>query len=385
MGLTTRTVLLGPIVLAGILILSPIVVQAQILGTFSGGDGPKITSIAIDGDLPVDPTASLWDKAPATEFKVMGQNITIPILFNPTVSSVNVRSVNNGTWIGWMLEWSDPSESFMALNTNQFRDAIAVVFPVTDAKTFIAMGGPGTPVNILHWKADWQKDVDMGRYLDRQDAYPNMAYDFYVGDKDLAAQGNGRFQGVEGGYNDPQNPRVPVEDVSKMYLPGYAAGNSFSTRDAPRQTPIEELVAEGFGTLTSQQHQDSFGKGMYDNGMWKVVIARSMLTEDPTDAQFHAGKNTDMAVAVWDGGNREVNGRKAVALWHTLAIEGGSGIPAGNGGGDGTTPGTTTGGGGGDGGGSGMLIPAIIIGVGAVVAAAIFYASRRKAAPTITK
>jgi len=379
----TKVTLVGGIVLLSALILSPIAVQAQILGTFSGGDNPKITSIAIDGDLPIDPTASVWDKAPATEFKVMGQNITIPILFNPTVSSVNVRSINNGTWIGWMLEWSDPSESFMALSTNQFRDAIAVVFPATDAKTFIAMGGPGTPVNILHWKADWQKDVDMGRYLDRQDAYPNMAYDLYVGNKTQATQGNGQYQGIEGGYTDPQNPRVPVEAVSKMYLPGSAAGNSFSTRDAPRETPIEELVAEGFGTLTSQQHQDSFGKGVYDNGMWKVVMARSMVTEDPTDAQFHAGKNTDMAVAVWDGGNREVNGRKAVALWHTLAIEGGEGIPAGNGGGT-ETP-TTGGGGGGDGGGSGMLIPAIIIGVGAVVAAAIFYASRRKTAPTITR
>src|SRR5574341_589676 len=377
MGLTTKTVLLGPIVL-GILILSPIAAQAQILGTFSGGDEPEITSIAIDGDLPIDPTASLWDKAPATEFKVMGQNITIPILFNPTVSSVNVRSMNNGTRIGWMLEWSDPSESFMALNTNQFRDAIAVVFPVTDAKTFIAMGGPGTPVNILHWKADWQKDVDMGRYLDRQDAYPNMAYDFYVGNKSQASQGNGRYQGIEGGYNDPQNPRVPVEDVSKMYLPGYAAGNSFSQRDAPRETPIEELVAEGFGTLTSQQHQDSFGKGVYDNGMWKVVMARAMLTEDPTDAQFHAGKNTDMATAVWDGGNREVNGRKAVALWHTLVIEGGSGISAGDGSGAGAGGARdgTTGDGGGDGGGSGMLIPAIIIGVGAVAAASIYALTR---------
>jgi len=380
MGLTTKTVLLGPIVLAGILIFSPIASQAQILGTFSGGDGPKITSIAIDGDLPIDPAASVWDDAPATEFKVMGQNITIPILFNPTVSTVNVRSMNNGTWIGWMLEWSDPSDDFMALNTNQFRDAIAVVFPATDAKTFIAMGGPGTPVNIMHWKADWQWDVDMGRYQDRQDAYPNMAYDLYVGDKGTKETGEG-FQGIEGGYNDPQNPRTPVEDVNKMYLPGSAAGNTFSTRDHPRETPIEELVAEGFGTLTPQQHQDSFGKGAYENGMWKVVIARKMVTEDPTDTKFVAGKNTDIAVAVWDGGNREVNGRKAVALWHTLAIEGGAGIPAGNGGG--TTP--TTGGEGGDGGSSIMLISAIIIGVGAVVAAAIFYASKRKAAPTISK
>ncbi len=379
-----KVTLLGGIVLLSALILSPVAAQGQILGTFSGGDGPKIRSIAVDGDLPIDPTASVWDKAPATEFKVMGQNITIPILFNPTVSTVNVRSINNGTWIGWMLEWSDPSDSFMALSTNQFRDAIAVVFPATDAKTFIAMGGPGTPVNILHWKADWQWDVDNGRYLDRQDAYPNMAYDLYVGDKGTKTTGEG-FQGIEGGYNDPaHNSRVPVEDVNKLYLPGSAAGNTFSTRDHPRETPIEELVAEGFGTLTPQQSQDSVGKGAYDDGMWKVVIARKMVTEDPTDAKFVAGKNADIAVAVWDGGNREVNGRKAVALWHTLAIEGGSGISAGDGGGTTQPTDSGTSGGGGDG-GSGMLIPAIIIGVGAVVAASIFYASRRKAAPAITK
>ncbi len=133
MNSPTKLTLLGGIVLLSGLIVSPIAAQAQILGTFSGGDGPGIRSIAVDGDLPIDPTASVWSKAPATEFKVMGQNITIPILFNPTVSSVNVRSINNGTWIGWLLEWSDPSESFMALSTNQFRDAIAVVVPATDA------------------------------------------------------------------------------------------------------------------------------------------------------------------------------------------------------------------------------------------------------------
>jgi len=260
----------------------------------------------------------------------------------------------------------------MALSTNQFRDAIAVVFPTTEGKTFIAMGGPGTPVNILQWKADWQKDVDMGRYLDRQDAYPNMAYDLYVGDKDTKESGEGN-QGIEGGYNDPTNPRVPVEDVNKMYLPGSAAGNTFSTRDAPRQTPIEELVAEGFGTLTPQGHQDSFGKGVYENGMWKVVIARSMLTKDPTDAQFYPGKNKDIAFAVWDGGNREVNGRKSVALWHTLVVD--AGAASAQVGKEPMAVSTPSDG------GMVMLGSAIAIGVGAVVAAAIFYASRRKAAP----
>jgi len=370
-----KTILLGSIVLLGILVFSPIASQAQIIGTFSGGGGPEIRSVFVAQDIPIDPNASLWDNAPQVEVPVMGQNITIPILFNPTVKSVNVRSMNNGTWIGFWLEWADPTESFMALATHQFRDAIGVVFPATEGKTFIAMGGPGTPVNIMHWKADWQKDVDMQRYLDRQDAYPNMAYDLYVGDKETKETGEGD-QGIEGGYNDPTNPRVPVEDVNKLYLPGSAAGNTFSTRDFPRQTPIEELVAEGFGTLTPQKSQNAQGKGVWENGMWNVVMARPMQTGDSSDAQFSPGENKDIAFAVWDGGNMEVNGRKSVALWHTLVVEPGAAsavigkepmvvAPAAEG-------------------ASMSVIAASIIGAAIVAGAVIFFYARRRA-PTIPK
>lgn len=380
-----KVILLAPILVLSILLFSPIAAKAampdfatlQILGTFSGKDvlGPELKSVFVNQPIPIDPTASMWQNAPQTKITLMGQNITIPILFNPTVTSLNVRSMNNGTWVGFMLEWADPTESLFALNTNQFRDSIAISLPTTEGKTFIAMGGPGTPVNILHWKADWQKDVDLGRYLDHQDEYPNMAYDFYVGNKTMPTGGNA-FQGVVGGYNDPTNPRHPVEDVSKMYLPGYAAGNSFSTRDSPRQTPIEELVAEGFGTLTSQEHQDSLGKGVWDNGVWRVVVARSMLTMDLSDAQLQPGQTTSIAFAIWDGGNKEVDGRKAVALWHTLVIEQGVASPL-VGKEPLTVPGPSEG-------ASMMLISAIIIGVAVVAGASIFYAARRRA-PSITR
>jgi hypothetical protein len=391
-----KTVMLGSIVLLSIVLLTPMAAQAaspfgndlvllngfttlQILGTFSGTDqpGPDITSKFVNEPIPIDPRAGLWQNMPQATVEVNGQNITIPILFNPTVKSINVRSMNNGTWIGFLLEWADPTESTAALSTNQFRDSIGVVLPATSARTFIAMGGPGTPVNILHWKADWQKDIDLGRYQDREDAYPNMAYDLYLGkneEKGEVLNYDPETQDfMEQGTGDP---RVHVSELNPAYEPGLAAGNTLS--QLVKFSPIEELVAEGFGTLTPQMQHDSLGKGVYQDGMWKVVIARPMETKDVTDVKFEPGMNTDVAFAVWDGGNREVNGRKSVALWHDLKIEAGAPsalvgeeplvvqpTPAAQG--DYT-----------------MVGVAGIIGAAIVAAAIIFYYGRRRA-PTITK
>jgi len=379
MDKSTKTIFLAPIIVVSILLITPIASQAQIMGTFSGGDGPKIRSIFVDQAIPIDPGASLWGNAPAMEVKVNGQNITIPILFNPTVKSINVKSMNNGTWIGFWLEWADPTPSTAALATHQFRDSIGVVFPATEGKTFIAMGGPGTPVNIMHWKADWQKDLDLGYYQDREDAYPNMAYDLYLGNDEE----NAEVLNYDPKTQDPNemgagDPRVHITELNPAYEPGLAAGNSLS--QTIKFSPIEELVAEGFGTLTTQKEQNSLGKGAWDNGIWRVVMARPMMTKDATDAQFEPGKNKDIAFAVWDGGNMEVNGRKSVALWHNLVVE--AGAPSAV---VGQQPLTVTPPPAGAEGASTVAIAAII--GGAIVAASlIFYAAKRRApAPTVTK
>jgi hypothetical protein len=373
-----KIMLLGPVVLVTILLLAPLTAQAQILGTFSGGEhpGPDIKSVFVNGSVPIDPNARLWQDAPLATVAVNGQNITIPILFNPTVKSINVRSMNNGTWIGFWLEWADPTESNAALSTNQFRDSIGIIFPASDAKTFIAMGGPNTPVNILHWKADWQKDIDLGRFQDRQDAYPNMAYDLYLG----INEEKGEVLNYDPETQDFQeqgagDPRIHISEVNPAYQPGLAAGNSLS--QLVKSSPIEELVAEGFGTLTTQKEQNSLGKGVYNDGMWTVVIARPMMTKDATDAQFEPGKNKDIAFAVWDGGNREVNGRKSVALWHNLIVEAGSASAL-----VGEEPLVVSTPEGGD---STALVAAGIIAAAVIAAAVIFYAARRKAAPTVTR
>lgn len=382
---STKTILLAPILLLSILLITPSVTQTasgfktnlalmnefttlQIMGTFSGADqlGPTITSVFVNGPIPIDPNSPIWQDAPPATVSLNGQNITIPILFNPTVASLNVRSMNDGTWIGFWLEWADPSESTAALATHQFRDSIGVVFPATDAKTFIAMGGPNTPVSIMHWKADWQKDIDLGRFQDREDAYPNMAYDLYLG----IDEEKGEVLNYDPKTQDPSemgagDPSVPVTELNPAYQPGLAAGNTLS--QLVKFTPIEELVAEGFGTLTPQKQHNSFGKGVWENGIWKVVMLRPMLTGDLTDAQLEPGMETDIAFAIWDGGNQEVNGRKSVALWHDFVIESAA---------DGRAPMVVAPA---AEGASMMLVSAIIIGGAVVAGAMIFYFARRRA------
>jgi hypothetical protein len=260
-----------------------------------------VRSIFVNEPLPVfDPDALAWKNAPPTRITVFGQNITTPMLFNPSITSLESRSMNNGTWIAFFVEWSDSTESAKTLRTEQFRDAIAISFPVTDDRTFIAMGGPNTPVSIAQWKADWQRDIDIG-FQDREDEFPNMAVDLYPHAKDNAT-------GV-----------VPTEDIDKDFVAGLAADNPLS--NPVKTTPIEELVAEGFGTLTTQTHQDSTGKGIWEDGVWKVIIARPITTPDLSDPQFEPGMKTDIAFAVWDGDNGEVGARKSLSLWNTLLIE----------------------------------------------------------------
>ncbi len=379
-----KTILPGSIILLGILLVAPITVQAtpflttlQILGTFSGTEqpGPDIRSVFTGQAIPLDPNSPLWQDLPPATVMVNGQNITIPILFNPTVTSINVKSMHNGTWIGFWLEWADPTESSQALSTNQFRDSIGVVMPASDARTFIAMGGPNTPVHIMHWKADWQKDLDLGYYQDRQDAYPNMAYDLYLGINEEKAE----VLNYDPATQDPSemgagDPRVHISQVNPAYEPGLAAGNSLSK--LVKYSPIEELVAEGFGTLTTQERQNALGNGVYENGMWKVVMMRPMLTGDPTDKQLEPGQTVNVAFAVWDGGNREVNGRKSVALWHDFTIDA---IPGGAAGPLVVSPPVAPA----AGDSTGVAI-ASIIGGAIVAAAVIFYAARRRA-PAATR
>jgi len=80
-----------------------------------------------------------------------------------------------------------------------------------------------------------------------------------------------------------------------------------------RASPVEDLNAQGFSTLSIQEEQSVQGKGVWKDEKWMVVMKRSLVNSDSNDIQFK--HSVPMAIAVWNGGNRERNGQKGLAGW----------------------------------------------------------------------
>ena len=137
---------------------------------------------------------------------------------------------------------------------------------------------------------------------------------------------DGKLSGTKTGYRKSQgagniakratNIDFGMGQNEGVYNPGRATGNILSDARM-RVSAVEDLNAEGFSTLTTQAHQDVAGEGNWRNSRWAVVFKRALKTGDSNDTQFGGGK-TPMAIAIWNGGNKERNGQKAVTQWNTL-------------------------------------------------------------------
>lgn len=196
--------------------------------------------------LPVDdPTAAVWNTAPASEFPLSPQVHWPTRIGEVTVKAVKVRGLHDGQHLAILLEYADPTEDP--------DDAAALEFMVGDKKAHFAHGQPmaqveGGPVNIWYWK---NKD---GKVLD--------------------------------------------------------------------------MNAKGFGTLKVQDQQDVKGKGVYQNGTWKVVFTRPLSTGDTEhDVQITPGEFINIAFAIWDGKKlesgdlKEKGSQKAVSSWWYFRAE----------------------------------------------------------------
>lgn len=288
------------IVVGGLFILSSVLTVYNVPLALS--QEAVLQSKRIVGAVPLsDPNATAWTKALPVEVPLSAQTTAFPMLLAPSIKSVTVRAIHNGTWIAFLLEWRDTTRNTSTSRTEDFRDAAAIQFPLSATQPFVCMGQLGNTVNVWHWKGDWQEDIET-TFRDVIDTYPNFFVDYYP-------------HAVGG----PPYSTVPPANVSRAFIAGWAAGNPLS--DPFKLTPIEDLVAGGFGTLTSQPHQDTVGRGVWSRGTWQVVFARPLVTVDENDARFSPGKKKPIAFAVWDGGNREVDGRKSVSSWLVLDVE----------------------------------------------------------------
>ncbi|MBM4116519.1 hypothetical protein FJ251_02075 [bacterium] len=249
-----------------------------------------------------DPEAKLWREAPATQIALLPQNVALPAITETAVASIALQAVTDGERIAFRLSWPDATRD-RAQEVTRFGDAAALQFPLAEDATYM-MGAAGKRVQILHWKALWQRDVDEG-FQDVQDLHPNYWVDLYW----FAA---GSF---------PQ--RVPedfADTRAQAWFPARAAGNPIAQWN--RVEPIEELIAEGFGTLTAQRESASAGRAVWREGRWWLTVVRPLETQDPNDYQFRLDRPGSVGVAIWDGSAGNVGGRKQYSPWLRFEVQG---------------------------------------------------------------
>ncbi len=245
--------------------------------------------------LPVDPLDKAWHGAPEHVARLLLQDLVEPRLTTASTPEVRIRALGSGTEVAFRLAWADATVDDRA-DSGRFADACAVQLPKTPGPEppDPQMGNAGSPVEVSYWRADWQAWVD-GRSDSIRELHPNASVDHYP------------FEAF------PLEPGSPAQrEMALLYSPAAALGNR---RAGPRESPVEDLIAEGPGTLSPAPNQFSKGKGVRTRDGWMVVLRR------PAPHGVAPRSRTQVAFAIWEGSHGEAGARKMRTGWIPLLIE----------------------------------------------------------------
>lgn len=248
----------------------------------------KVATIPRDGADPV------WRRAPVCRVPLVLQDMVEPRLLKPSTPAVSVQAATDGVRLAFRVAWIDSTRDDLP-GPAGFVDACALQLPALASADLPApqMGEPGRGVQVTYWSSSWQAAVD-GRKPDIHSIYPNAAVDHYPFE---AASISGAAQA----------------EMATRYAPAMALGN-FMAGDGKRA--VQDLVAEGPGTLTAAQAASSDGKGGWTGAGWEVVISR------PLPGDLEPAGRTQVAFAVWQGSRQEVGARKMRSVWTPLSLGG---------------------------------------------------------------
>ena len=227
-----------------------------------------IDVVKVSGEIPIDPNDPFWadsNRIQAKSIELGPQMITNPRWPDPSTKSVKISGVQNGSDIALLLEWDDATLENKIEVSATHTDQAAIMFPLHPGKEVpsITMGSENEIVNIWQWRAILETSLN---------AKPRSS---------------------------DRNSRISVPSNI-------------------RRSPVEDLTAAGFSTLTTQEEQDVLGLGRWQDKTWRVVFKRTLVNSDNADIQFK--HPTVMAIAVWNGGNRERNGQKGISNWILLRL-----------------------------------------------------------------
>lgn len=225
-------------------------------------------------DPGLDGMAESWQSLPPVFVSTTPQTVTAP-MGGGEVGRVAVRAGHWDDRLFVMLEWADSTPDLGALRVEDFADAAAIQFPAEAGSVVpaLCMGQADQAVNIWHWRADMQRDQPDER-LQHADLYPS---------------------------------------TDDLYFPARAANNPV----AVAASPVQNLLAGGFGTLSPSDNQTVTGQGVHQNARWSVVFSRALDSPGSLQPSF-SQQPVDTAFAVWNGALEHRNGIKSVSSFIQL-------------------------------------------------------------------
>jgi hypothetical protein len=218
-----------------------------------------------------------------------------PRLTEISTREVRVRAFVDRERLAFRLDWEDPTRNDLP-GVMRFTDACAVQLPERAERDAPdpQMGHRGRPVRITYWCASWQAALD-GRPDKIESLYPGATVDHYPFDAAPLAPGS-----------------QAGKEMADLYAPARALGNRMA---GPPDRPVQDLIAEGPGTIAPASSQRSAGRGVRTEKGWAVVISL------PLPEGLAPGRQSQVALAVMDGAHQEAGSRKMRSAWVPLILE----------------------------------------------------------------
>ncbi|MDO8749147.1 MAG: ethylbenzene dehydrogenase-related protein [Candidatus Omnitrophota bacterium] len=238
----------------------------------------EVPFIAQDIDLAQGISPELWQGIKPQEIKLMYQVTVLPWpKIKAGLGEVTFKAFHNKENIYFYLSWPDNTEDRFH-ETAVWPDAGAIMFPLEKkAQPHTIMMGFLGRVNIWQWKANQDRE-----YWKNESPQTNAYVDFY--------------------YPFEEQELFPV--------------SKHVTKSA-----VNDLLAIRVGTITPKDNQEVMGKGVWENGVWSIVLKRPLeALEAENGVNFAAGKKL-AALAIWNGSQEDRGGRKSISDWVELNIQ----------------------------------------------------------------
>lgn len=249
------------------LVIAALVVAALVTGlgiVLVTSQVPEITVKYVEGTLPLDPDAQLWNQLGKVNIPLAGQLLAYPTS-SPDITprELAVTAAYNATHLAIYIEWADATKNVAGApgDISSFPDAVAVAFPVNPSSLpYICMGDIFNPVHIAYWRAG---------------------------------------AGVE----------------------SLVAGSAYGRKPEEREAlGLQSKLTSPIELLPPEAQVWKFG-AKYENGSWKVVLMRPLASVHPMIPEIKPGSSVSVAFANWEGSLHERGGSKSTSGWYMLALQ----------------------------------------------------------------